>query len=160
MTEYWNIHMVSGENREYDDLNAYSGFISMYWTEIGDLFDYLNLNVDDFNDKVAQKLRNAHPEYNERQISQFVGSIRRFAYEMKIGDVVISPGYNETCFLGFIQSNYLFAYNNHFRKVKWRPISRKDLSEELKASMGTELTVIRLNHHREELARLLIKYGC
>lgn len=76
------------------------------------------------------------------------------------GDIVITPSGNRDYFIGEVSGEYEYAPGTdlpHRRKVTWYPskINRDDMTQELKNSSGSVLTLVDLSKYSSELDRLI-----
>ena len=92
------------------------------------------------------------------------GQMWSFVRVMSIRDIVFVPDFNDGQFL-VAEITGSYEYNRqwgdgcpypHRRKVKWKsPINMQDVSQKLKNSFYSWLTVFNIDHHSEEIARLI-----
>lgn len=87
-------------------------------------------------------------------------ALEMFVFRMKIGDIVLLP-VDEDIYFVEIKSEYFFNETvdySHQRKVQWFPfsVSRKQLSDELRASLKVRRLTTDLTPHIEEIESLAV----
>lgn len=81
------MHSVWGIHNDESSLNLVdNGFISIGWDEIGDL---ARIGPDRENLKAV--VSSTYPDAKPGAIPVWAGVLRRFGFEMAIGDLVVSP---------------------------------------------------------------------
>ena len=87
--------------------------------------------------------------------AQNYGQVYRFLFDIKIGDIIITPGYNvEDLYYGEIISDYYYDDSSddcpypHRKQVQWNkePVSRYNLSIPLQNTLRSSLTVFYVKH--------------
>ncbi len=164
MANFWKVHMryLKNHKRIFDEYNAASKLISIYWSEVGDLNNLVHLSEDRVDTELDSLLKDRHPNESDGTILNWKDSIKYFVWEMEVGDFIMTPAppNDNRCFLGIIQSGYFFANEDHHRKVDWIAIlSRTMLKDKLNNSLGSPRSVTSLNPYREEIGKLILKFG-
>lgn len=164
VAKYWVTRL--GEGGKYIEYAKKGDYIAIGW-ELGDL-KWLADYKGDWN-KAWQKLSNIYKEtYSGTSVSVGIGTgqVWNFAREMQEQDIVLVPDLSEGQFLvAKIIGHYEYKergkwgdacpYPNR-RKVEWQPaISSQDVSQKLRNSFYSWLTVFSIDHHAEELTRIL-----
>lgn len=151
MTRIWGIH-----NDQSLDLIAGS-FVSIGWSELGDLSGQI-LERSVIKDRLAA----AFPEAKAGAIPVWAGILTRFMYEMKIGDLVVSPDRStRTINIGRVSSDYYFettaTVHPNRRKVEWLKtnIPRSDLPASALNEIGSAITLFEVKRHTDVIERLL-----
>lgn len=139
----WMVRAGSNGEREKaarDSSRAFAG-----WLGVGDLSD-----AHERGD-VERRLHLAYPEESNYLIGNWTGQLHRFVNEMAVGDIILMPNRAEGGFtLGRITSPYEYLPDGkdglrHSRKVEWkRHIEASDLKGDLRASLGSLLTVFEI----------------
>lgn len=154
-TKYWIVR--SGVESKFFDEFKHRQQIALGW----DLIENLNLienkiNIEEIKEVVEVKYRTLLKQLSEekdanikRRVSDISGKINRFVNELKIGDIVLTPG-KEDVLIGEVLSNTYIVDNiykndnttledliigdlNKVRNVKWiKKIPREDLEPNLK----------------------------
>ena len=104
---------------------------------------------------IKLSLKSCYPG-REKSIPAWASMINNFVNKMNVGDFVLTydPS-SRLYYIGEICGNYDYQKNNedcpHIRKVKWNgKILRDRLSNEIKNSLGSTLTVFQLKNEQEE----------
>lgn len=160
---YWAIHM--GRNNAYADLAYEDGFIAIGWNEIGkDLSEYQKLDKGKFFEKMGPLMEKVYPTHSKGSRGQSIGQIFRFVNLIKVGDIVLMPQTKEgKVFAGTIESDYFYDESVkdkcpyfHRRSVKWvKIIDWSDVSQKLKYTLGSIMTLFSVNHYEQEIDSLL-----
>lgn len=159
---YWAIHM--GEKGIFTDIAYQNSFIGIGWNDLGRfLLKYRNFDRSKFFQKLDPIYKRVYGGNKIHRAIQ-IGQLFRFVNLMKIGDVVLMPKTDEgKVYIGFIDSDYFYKKENigecdYYlrRKVRWTKIlSISDLSQSLRYSLGSLLTVFGINDHQKEIEKLL-----
>lgn len=135
---YWLVRTDSGTY--YDDFKN-EGFISIGWNEFSNRDFFLNVKADDAKkDLILEK-------YPKNQPGRIYNQIRRFIYDIKIGDIVMIPNENSKIIsFGVIESElYSRDASKGFiksRKVKWvQHVERDSLDPYLFKMMQSHQTI-------------------
>ncbi len=160
---YWGIHI--GEANKYADFAYENNLIAIGWNEIGkDLDRSKKLSRKDFLVKLEPDMAERYKDKPKNTRSAIIGQLFRFHSLMEIGDVVLVPKTQEgKIYAGIIDGDYFYQQETngecnycHRRKVKWsRIINMEDISQELRKSMGTMMTIFSLGNHAQEIELLL-----
>lgn len=110
----WGIH-----NDTMGDELIQQGFVSIGWERMGDL-----RTIGDDRERLKSALARVYPEAKPGAIAGQAGVLRRFAFEMREGDVVISPHKaTSTLNFGVVEGPYTFdataRRHPHRRPVRW-----------------------------------------
>lgn len=133
-----------GSNNEIIDIVESKSVVAIGWVGAGDCTALTTR--DEFR---------AHPPGADQ--------LYRFVREMQIGDMVLTPNKaTRRASVGEITGEYKYdpsVVNEEYpqvRAVKWSgSISRDDMSPKLKNSMGSAMTLFRIDEYEEEIKRLL-----
>lgn len=116
----------------------------------------------DFNRRYIPEYLNYSPTKNRIAAGLACASIHTIGAQMQSGDYVISPIGNGIYKIGQITGDYHYVPDSnlpHRRGINWldTDISQSSISNELKKSIGSQMTVINLSNsgHDEEIQRLL-----
>ena len=121
------------------------GYVAIGWNDVQDLD---SANPDD---DIKTMLREAYPEWNERDIGRDGGQIRRFIFEITPDDFVLTPTYDSNILqLGKIRPGPLAVVSDddscefsHRRPVEWLgSVKRSSLSDAARRSLHNQLTVL------------------
>ncbi|MDK2946331.1 MAG: restriction system protein [Geotoga sp.] len=145
MSRMWMIRAGENANLIEDFINK--EVVAIGWNEIGDLT----------NVKSIQEIKNLiiknYPEFSKGKIIMTASQIKKFKFDIKIGDYVVTYDPNRRIYhLGKINSDY--QYNTklieffHIRKVKWEhQIPRDKLTACAKNSLGAISTLFEINEN-------------
>jgi restriction system protein len=154
MPTIWGIH-----NDEPDLDLLGEGFVSVGWDEIGDLRE-----CSRDKDLLKQLLTTRYPQAKAGAIPVWAGVLRRFAFEMQVGDYVISPRKaDSTLSFGRVAGDYYFdgaVTHHHRRRIEWlhTDIPRATFSKTARYEIGSAVTLFQVKNHAEEF-RTFIETG-
>ncbi len=125
----------------------------------GDLFQVSN------REEIKDRLRHQYPDWNNRKLGAIAGNIYRFIHGISVGDLIVTPQPNggNDVLIGRCAGPYeyrpgLVKGDDDIRTVNWlKKVTRDDLSEPLRKSLVTALTVYCTSKHIEEILGLLEK---
>lgn len=180
-TRYWFVRPgISGKFYQnfYED-----GCIAIGWDRIESVYDNEKLmSIDDVKNMVEEKYidllqkKKSTKEY-KRKISEIATKIYRFTYEMKEGDIVITPG-EDSILIGSVsgeveiisdkykneeestEESYIGALNK-IRKVKWiKKIDKLNLEPNIKLELRVIHGLSEINNSQviTEINRTLFSY--
>ena len=116
-------------------------------------------------EEIKDRLRHVYPDWNNRKLGAIAGNIYRFVHKISVGDLIVTPqpeGGSDVL-IGYCAGHYeyrpgLVVNDDDVRTVNWRKkVTREDLSERLRKSLVTALTVYCISEHIEEILGLLGK---
>lgn len=154
MPTIWGIH---NDQSDLDLLGE--NFISIGWDEIGDL-----RHCGHDKELLKHQLTAAYPQAKAGAIPVWAGVLRRFAFEMQVGDFVISPRKaDSTLSFGRVAGDYYFdgsVTHHHRRPVEWlhTEVPRATFSQSARYEIGSAVTLFRVKNHAEEF-RSFIETG-
>ena len=150
--------MLGAKSRDADICRA-QGFIGTDYDIREDLSGQLPENWREFNAKFLPKLL---PMLGTRiSAGLAAGNLWTVSRGMAIGDIVLSPtGVPDELMAGEVTGDYHYVPEgplHHRRLVRWFPgaIKRDELSTELRSSLRSGGTVVRLDRHAEEIVRAI-----
>ncbi len=162
MTKPQNVWMVrAGNNNELisrvEDKNA----IAIGWPAMGDL------SMHTTREAIKKQYEKVYLESSPARIAVNTGQIFRFAHAIASGDYILTYDKSQReVIIGIVQGNYKFdptvfdAEYPHIREVKWvKRVSRDTFSPPARNSMGSILTVFKMNDHLAEIHRQAIGSG-
>lgn len=152
MTTYWGIHNGDKSIEPVDDGGVRIGF-----DETSDL-----RNLPHTREAVKEEVRRHYPGASESTRNAHAGVLYRFAWEMEVGDIVVSPRTRDrTLRIGCVSGPYEVreAASNytHFRPVEWLipSVSRDELSLPAQDQISSALTLSKLTVSTDEIDYLL-----
>lgn len=153
MTAMWGIH---NDRIPSSELVA-ENFISIGWDEIGDVREI-------GNDQTALKaaLAGANRDAKPGAIPVWAGVLRRFAFEMAEGDLVVAPSKQKPVFnLGRVAGPYEYhselAEHRHRRPIEWlvRDVPRTAFTQGALYELGSAMTLFQVTKHVGEFERII-----
>jgi len=151
MTKVWGIH----NDRIPASTLLSEGFVSIGWDEIGDLHA-----IGD--DQVALKdlVATTYPSAKAGAIPGWAGVLRRFAFELAVGDLVVAPSKQQPVFnIGRVTGPYEFhpdaSEHRHRRPVEWlvKDAPRDAFTQTARYELGSAITFFQVANHAEEFER-------
>ena len=131
--------------------------MSIGWSELGDLGGPA---ID--RSTLKERLATAFPEAKAGAIPIWAGILSRFMYEMKVGDLVVSPDrLTRTINIGRISSNHFFdkavTVHPNRRSVEWLKLNipRSDLPVSALNEIGSAMTLFEVRRHKDVIEHLL-----
>ena len=125
------------------------GYTAIGWLpsdNLGDIWD---------KSKIYELYREEYPEEKNKRVGQNVGQIARFLFDIRGGDYVIVPGYDNMIYIGEVDAEGQYYYDSgedgcpfrHRRAVKWdkEPYNKRELADKIQSSLKSSLTVFRIN---------------
>lgn len=171
------LEILNSKNGPFPPPEGSEGFIAIGWPAIGCMSIYLDKqNKPNYLDFVA-KFRLAYPPDTQKHSDQAERILKTqanmpwyFAFEMAIGDWVISPcNVCNLVFIGVITGDYESDFHDelgflgqkrvdfvHFRKVCWKYIITKSDSRFKKLNRIGQLTVSRQHMSFDEFQNILM----
>ena len=115
MTKVWGIH---NDQIPASQLVA-EGYVSIAWDEIGDL-----RQVGDDQAAMKDSVAATYPSAKPGAVPGWAGVLRRFAFEVAVGDLVVAPSKQRPVFnIGRVAAEYEFhpqaPAHRHRRPVEW-----------------------------------------
>jgi len=142
MTSMWGIH----NNTALDLVGG--GFISVGWDELGPLQPPLG------RDELKERLAATYPTKKPGAIPGDAGVLIRFAEEMQVGDLVISPQKaDRTLNFGIVDGDFytepLAETHRNRRPVRWirTGVPRDDFPQAALHEIGSAITLFRVTRH-------------
>ncbi|MGP9538081.1 AAA family ATPase [Brachybacterium sp. AOP43-C2-M15] len=151
MSTTWGIH---NDQIPASDLVA-GGFISIGWDEIPDIREI-------GNDRAALKaaLAEQNPDAKPGALPVWAGVLRRFAFEMADGDLVVAPSKQKPVFnIGRVAGPYEHhpeqPEHQHRRPVEWVVLDapRPAFTQGALYELGSAMTLFQVSNHAEEFER-------
>lgn len=148
----------SGTGGEIIDGVKRLGVVAIGWEEMGDCSEYTT------REEFEEAYRRAFPEdTNPYRIGLQSGQVYRFAREMAIGEIVMTPdSAAREMSIGEVTGEYEYAPGKidehyvHLRAVNWKKtVSRDDMGTGLRAATAAGTTVFTVDKFEEEVRRLL-----
>lgn len=149
-----------GKKSIYAD-EAYKGnFIGADWLPDIDLTDKVDEYWRDFNKKFIPIYLDHNPEKTKIAAGLACGMLHAFGKGLSIGDIVLCPNGRNQYYVGEIASDYQYVKDQilpHRRTVNWfnKPIIREDMSDDLKNSAASMVTVGNISKYSTEIDSLI-----
>jgi restriction system protein len=151
----WGIH--GGKTGDAFTLFTERGVVALGWHLVGDLTELPN-DAGAFRERVATAL----PTMKAGAVPVGAGQLRRFIYELAVGDVVVFPARQDWTFrVGRITGPYTYVVDEvatypHRRTVEWKKtIPRDALSQSARFELGSAMSFFRVKRHADEVLRHL-----
>lgn len=134
----------AGEGADYVEDFLKEKFVGIGWKLVGDL-----TSIKDA-EQVKEKLRKHYPHFKDGKIIISAATLFKFRQDFQIGQLVLTYDPNQRLYwIGEISSEYQYKPNEnmpHVRSVSWKKsISRDVLSTKSKNSLGSTVTIFRIN---------------
>ncbi len=133
--------------------------VGIGWSDLGDLSQYAN------EKELRKRYLEEYPGQHSSKSSNAIAMIKKFRFDMKIGDTAITYDPSRRIYLvGKIISDYQYTQDkiddsdfNHIRHIEWSgEVSRDALSVSSRNTLGSTLTVFNVNKDvTEEFDRIL-----
>jgi restriction system protein len=161
LTRYWGVRL--GEGGKYVENGRKGNYIAIGWDDLPDISWILE---DSNEDKVWEQLVNKYKKIydgSKLSISLNSGQIWNFVKGIQNEDIVLVPDSQKRIVLiGKVKGSYTYliepkdgCHYKHRRTVDWlKEVPRDSLTQKLKNSMGSLLTVFNLDHHSEEIEEI------
>jgi restriction system protein len=128
--------------------------VAVGWRRIGDL---RAIGAD--REALKAELAEAYPDAKPRAIPVWAGVLLRFAFEMRVGDLVVHPCKGDsTLSFGRVAGGYRWEPdappdNRHRRAVDWLEVGvpRMVFSESARHELGSAITLFRVRRNADEL---------
>lgn len=148
MRPVWGIHNDTIPASEL----VTGGFVSIGWDEMGDL-----RAIGDDQAALKEVVGTTYPSAKPGSVPGSAGVMRRFAFELAEGDLVVSPSKQQSVYnIGRVTGPYEFrteaAGHRHRRPVEWLVTNapREAFSQGARHEMGSALTFFRVANHADE----------
>ncbi|WP_416954970.1 AAA family ATPase [Nocardioides sp. T5] len=155
MTIVWGIHNDKIPASQLVD----GGFVSLGWDELGDL-----RHLGDDQVRMKEAVTAAYPSAKTGAIPGLAGYLRRFAFDVAIGDLVVAPSKQQPVYnIGRVTGDYEFraeaALHRHRRPVEWLVIDapREAFSQSARYEMGSSISFFQVANHAEEFVQAVEK---
>lgn len=157
MTRVWGIH---NDEHRASELVA-GGFISIGWDRAGDL-----ATIGNDQAAIRRLVRQVYPEAKEGAFPVWAGVLRRFAFDMSHGDIVIAPDREARLInIGAVNGPYRYVADGtghpHRRDVEWlvTGIRRSSFSQPALNEIGSAMTLFEVRRHVDEFIGALADAG-
>jgi restriction system protein len=152
--------VMLGRQSAYADECLAGGFIGADYEIHQDLSGQLPEQWRQFNAAFIPVFLAGHPNKSKIAAGLACGALWTVAKGIRDGDVVLCPDGAGRYHVGEIQGGYYYAPGQvlpHRRQVKWLPIAidRSAMSEALRNSTGSLLTVANISEYHQEIEQFL-----
>lgn len=152
----WGIHNDTLTSELVDE-----GFVSIGWDEVGDL-----RAIPNGREGIKEVLVATRPDGSPRSIAGQAGVLFRFANQMGIGDIVVSPYKpDSTINIGVVSGGYYYdasaPTHPHRLPIEWKKVglSRTVFTQAALYEIGSFITVFRIRKHTDEFSAALTSGG-
>jgi restriction system protein len=158
MKNYYRI--ILGPKSVYAQKCFEKGFIGVDWLKDINLTNKLTDNWRDFNKKFIPFLIEKDPSKTKVAAGLACGMLWTVAKAILVGDIVLCPDGKGSYYLGEVIGDYEYHKGEilpHRRKVRWfsKLISKDEISEALRHSVGSIGTVSNITKHVQEIESLI-----
>jgi len=149
-----------GVQNKYGQKSLQDGYIGVGFLPNIDFSNQFAEHWRDFNKNYIPEFISQNPEKSKVAAGLACASIWVLGKDMNVGDIVLTPSGNREYHIGEITGPYEYVKDSnlpHQRKVKWLAtlVARDSMSQELKNSAGSALTLINLTKYSSELENLI-----
>ncbi len=150
---YWMIR--AGEGGKYFDEFIKNDIVAIGWYNIKDLSRVTSKS------QLETIYKKSYPKESNVSKSINSGQLWAFRKELEKGDIVLTPNpLTRTIYIGKIKGDYLYGpkkmFYRHIRKVVWeKEVSRDVFSQDMRNSIGSLLTIFRIDRHADEILSAL-----
>lgn len=150
---YWMIR--AGEGGKYFDNFVKNDIVAIGWTSIKDLAKISSKSA------LEPLYRKNYPKESNVTRSINIGQLWAFRSDLEKGDIVLTPNpLTRTIYIGRIKGDYQYSpkrgFYKHVRKVTWeKEVSRDVFSQDMRNSIGSLLTIFRIDRHADEIENVL-----
>ncbi len=158
MKHYYLVRL--GQGARYLDVGLAESVIGADYEIPQDLTGNFPDEWREFNKKYIPVYLEGHPDKTKIGAGLACGALWVVGKGIQVGDVVLSPDGAGTYHVAEVTGGYQYAPSSplpHRRPVRWYPdrITRADMSDALKHSAGSLLTVTNLSDYGEEIEKLI-----
>lgn len=151
--------VMLGQRSKFAEECIEEGYIGADYSIDADLTNELTEDYRDFNAKWRPIWLEKNPGKTKVSAGLSCGLLWMLSKGLSIGDVVLSPDGKGGYAVGEIQSDYYFVPGTslpHRRRVKWeaRRVKRDEMSQELRNSTGSSLTLCDITKYAQEIEGL------
>jgi len=151
----------AGNENELADLVEEKSAVAIGWPEMGDVSSLAK------REELKCRYREAYPDHSSGRVAVNAGQIYRFTREIREGDYILTYiKASREVLIGLVDGPYEYRtdifpeHYRHVRRVRWlKRVSRDDFSASARNSMGSTLTVFRLDDHLAEIHRIVAATG-
>lgn len=155
MVTVWGIH---NDTIPASQLVA-QGFVSLGWDALGDL-----RSIGDHQEAMKQAVLAALPETKHGAVPGLAAYLRRFAFEVAEGDLVVAPSKQQAVYnIGRVTGPYEFAQtatmHRHRRPVEWlvTDAPRSAFTQTARYEMGSAISFFKVANHADEFERVVVE---
>lgn len=161
MKELPRVYAVRAEFGRFSHAFITGNYIGIGWFGQTDLSEIRDMGKDALGILHDQY----EPDASPNRKGQNIGQIWRFLEEITLGTYVITPSEKrEILRIGLVEGEYYYSPNSndspyaHRKPIRWldQTILRSELSVPLQNTLGSSLTVFRVNQVEEVLSKLSI----
>ena len=158
MKNYYRV--MQGHKSIYAKAAREGNFIAVGFIKGVDLSRHLSDNFRDFNKEFIPLFLEQNPDRTRIAAGLSCGMLWTVAKGIQVGDTVLCPDGLGNYYVGEVISEYEYHEGEmlpHRRSVRWlsRTISRGDISETFKNSLGSIGTVVDISRYAEEIEMLI-----
>lgn len=141
--QVWCVRAYGGD---YTHAFVAGGYAAIGWNDIE------NLPAADNSTIVEAKISEAYPDKSPEEVRIAKGEVVRFMFEIKTGDIVITPYSDNRVHVGRVLLGKIQVVDDddacdfrHRRRIRWlEVVERQDLPDDAQKSLQSQLTVFRV----------------
>ncbi len=162
MKNYFKIIFAAKDRIRYAEECLSENFIGADYGVNTDIATYLSYGPVKFKNKFISLYLMAQPD-KEKKADIVSETMWTFCNGIKTGDIVVCPNGKGVLYFGEVTGDYFFypgGILQHRRPVRWLPATfrRKEISEELNASLKIKNPSLMITQHAEEIEKYIREY--
>jgi len=140
----------AGDSGQFFSLFKDKNIVSIGWNKVGDL------STVDSPAEIKRRVNDNYSDWTPGHISSTAGQLRRFRFEISIGDKVVSYNPEKGVYIvgeviGDYDYNSSLYEHHHVRRIKWlAEVTRDQLSIGTQNTLGAILTIFKLSTNAEK----------
>lgn len=155
MTKWWMVR--AGDNNELIPVWLQQQIVSIGWPDLGNPKSIVT------KEQLSSKADLVYPDEKPQTRSSWVSQVWRFSREIEVGDRIVSYSKEKREYIvGVVSEAHFYDVTNdnpypNTLEVKWetKTVDRDELSQAAKNSLGSVLTVFRIDQWGSEIDKLL-----
>lgn len=155
--------MMLGERSKHADDCFAQLFVGVDYDLNQDISSDLYLTPKEFQEKYVPQYIKNRPERSKIAAAQACSALYKLGSRMQLNDVVLCANKDRSYRVGLVAGPYRYDAASvlpHQRPVKWvDEIRRDDMSEALRNTTGSTLTLIDVSSYFSEISQLLTEYS-
>ena len=155
--------MMLGERSKYADECYKLSFVGVDYDISEDITTNLYSTPKEFQDLYVPRYIKGRPESSRIAAAQACSALHKLGARMQVNDLILCANKDRSYRVGLVTGPYRYdgaSVLPHQRPVRWvDEIRRDDMSEALRNTTGSTLTLIDLSSYASEIRQLLTEYS-